>query len=394
MQYPILTLKSGKERSLEHRHPWLFSGAVKTAPKAAEGDIVAVHDNKGQLMAYGFYATQSQITCRMFDFGSEAKTIDAHYWQEKIRRAYTLRQSLLPRSAGNAYRLIHAEGDFFPGLIVDVYGTVAVVQLLIKGTERLAEVIVEALRTLGFEYVYLKTKESSKRFEAMSLEKGWLGTPFPQAQVEVQENGFKFLVDVEKGQKTGFFIDQRDNRLLLQHYAAGKRVLNTFSYTGGFSVYALAGGASEVHSVDISQEASNTCVQNIALNFPDKISQHQALTADCFDYLRQMEESYDVIVLDPPAFAKTARAVPNATRGYKDINLLAFKKIRPGGLLFTFSCSGSISKELFRKVVFGAAADAGREIRIIHQLTQPPDHPINIYHPEGEYLKGLALYVE
>ncbi len=394
MQYPILTLKSGKERSIEHRHPWLFSGAVKTLPNASEGDIVAVHDNKGQLMAYGFYATQSQITCRMFEFGNDAKVIDQSYWQQKIEKALALRQRLLPPSAGNTYRLIHAEGDFFPGLIVDVYDRVAVVQLLIKGTERLADVIAEGLRSLGFAYIYLKTKESSKRFEDMRLEKGWLGAPFPQAQVEVSENGFRFLVDVEKGQKTGFFIDQRDNRQLLQHYATGKRVLNTFGYTGGFSVYALAGGATEVHSVDISQEASDTCLQNIALNFPEKIDLHQAITADCFDYLRQMEEAYDLIVLDPPAFAKTARAVPNATRGYKDINLLAFKKIRPGGLLFTFSCSGSISKELFRKVVFGAAADAGREIRIVHQLTQPPDHPVNIYHPEGEYLKGLVLYVE
>jgi 23S rRNA (cytosine1962-C5)-methyltransferase len=268
-----------------------------------------------------------------------------------------------------------------------------VLQLLIKGTEKVLPHLISGLQGLGIRHIYLKNKHSPGFREEVSLPNGFLTGEQGDMHRVIQENGLKFKIDIEKGQKTGFFIDQRDNRDLLKKFTAGKKVLNAFSYTGGFSVYALAGEATMVHSVDISKEATLLCSDNVALNFGPAAA-HEAITADCFDYLRQTTELYDVMVLDPPAFAKNARAVPNASRGYKDLNMTAFKKIPAGGVLFTFSCSQNIDKDLFRKIVFSAAADAGRNVRILHQLTQPVDHPVNIFHPEGEYLKGLVLYVE
>lgn len=388
-----LQLKKGKEKSIINRHPWIFSGAIQAMKGGQEGDIVSVIDAENKLLGYGFLSIKSQIVCRMFEWDVHIyREINADYWYEKIAKAYALRKALINSEETNTYRLLHAEGDFFPGIIADVYDKVVVVQLLIKGTERIASTIIEGLSRCGFEHIYLKAKTSSLVLEDIRTESGWIkgGVDVP---VVVKENNVLFSVDFINGQKTGFFIDQRENRALLKSYSKGKNVLNTFCYTGGFSVYALSGGAAKVDSVDISKEAVDLCNQNVALNKFENT--HEGFAADCFDFLGTIKENYyDIIVLDPPAFAKSAKAVNNATRGYKQINLKAFRKIKKGGLLFTYSCSQNIDKELFQKIVFGAAADAHRNVRIIHQMHQPLDHPINIYHPEGEYLKGLVLYVE
>ncbi len=392
MNYPILQLKLKRERSILLKHPWIFSGGLERKPKAQEGEIVEVRSHHNDILGYGFYSEKSQISCRMFDWQSQPSEFEkADYWTNKIAQALALRKAILPADT-DAYRLLHAEGDFLPGIIADVYANVVVLQILVKGIEQRKELILEAFRQNGFENIYLKTKTSSQNIEEISSTSGWLSGG-GAGKVISRENGLQFNVDFVDGQKTGFFIDQRDNRQLLKTLSNGKKVLNTFCYTGGFSVYALSGGATEVHSVDISAEAVRLAEENVLLNFPD--APHKGFAVDCFDYLKDMPENeYDLIVLDPPAFAKNARAIDNASRGYKQINMRAFKKIRPGGILFTFSCSQNISKDLFQKIVFGAAADVGRNVRIIHQLHQPADHPVNIYHPEGEYLKGLVLWVE
>lgn len=390
--FPQLILKPKKERAFVHRHPWIFSGAVEVLPKAENGDIIEVQSNDGRVLGFGFFSPYSQIVCRVFEFDPEGKTIDTAYWKAKIQRAMVLRQQVLDFKETDCYRLLHAEGDFCPGIIADAYGDSLVVQLLIKGTEKLIPVLKEAFLSLGFKHVYLKTKQSSQILEQVNEEITWLTEP-RELPVEVKENGVKLLVDFEKGQKTGFFLDQRENRKMAGSFSEGKNVLNTFCYTGGFSVYALAGGAKEVHSVDSSKDAIAMCDENVALNgFHDR---HQSYVADCFDFLKQApKDFYDIIILDPPAFAKNARKVENATRGYKELNMLGFKRIKPGGLILTFSCSQNVDKVLFQKIVFGAAADVGRNVRILAHLSQPIDHPVNIYHPEGEYLKGLLLYVE
>ncbi len=388
-----LQLRSGRDRSVLNRHPWIFSGALKYTPKSNEGDIVEVKSAGGEVLGYGFYSDRSQISCRMFDWSKEPIDFEtAEYWAEKIRRALWLRQEMVISGKTNAYRLIHAEGDFMPGVIVDIYKDVAVVQLLIKATEQRKELIIEALRLNGYFKVYAKTKSSSRNIEAVEMKAGWL-TEDKEESIVICEHGLEFEVDFIKGQKTGFFLDQRENRLLVQQLAREKTVLNAFSYTGGFSVYAIAGNAREVHSLDISSDAIEMAARNVNLNFPG--ANHKGIAQDCFDYLRDMpDQYYDLIILDPPAFAKNAKAVENASRGYKQINLRAFNKIRKGGIVFTFSCSQNIDTDLFRKIIFSAAADSGRNIRIIYQLHQPADHPVNIYHPEGEYLKGLVLWVE
>jgi 23S rRNA (cytosine1962-C5)-methyltransferase len=405
--YPVLQLQPKKERAVLLRHPWIFSGAVKKLPNATNGDIVEVRTAEGQTLAWGFFSRESQIVCRLFAFVeglnatgkwagyklNPAMQFDTAFWENKISRALALRRRLIDSTTTNCYRLLHAEGDFMPGVIADVYDNTVVLQILIKGTENLLPVIEQALRRQGFRYIFVKSKSSSHHLEGLPKENCWLGEPHPKLPIEVKEHGIKFFVNPEKGQKTGFFIDQRENRQLLRSLSQGKRMLNTFAYTGGFSVYALAGGAKEVVSIDISKEAVELSEENVRLNFGTAVA-HKAIIADCFDYLRQINEYFDIIVLDPPAFAKNARAVPNASRGYKDLNYLAFKKIKPQSLLFTFSCSQNIDKVLFQKIVFGAAADAGREVKILQHLEQSADHPVNIYHPEGEYLKGLMLWVE
>ncbi len=359
-------------------------------PDAENGEIVEIRDNHRKLLGYAFYSNQSQITARIFEFGETECDINEVYWMDKILRAAALRKLCIDASQTNTYRLLHAEGDFIPGVIVDIYNEVAVVQLLIRGTESIKESCYKALYQLGIKHIYLKTKQTTQRLE-MVESSGWVGEPVAMP-IQVKEHGVKFWIDVETGQKTGFFIDQRENRKLLGQLSNNKKVLNTFSYSGGFSLYALEGGATLVHSVDSSKEAISCCDKNVALN--QFQGNHQSFVMDVFDFLKTAEVDYDIVVLDPPAFAKNAKSLPNAIRGYKNLNLTAFQKIKPGGLIFTFSCSQHMDKELFRKVVFGAAADAGRNIRILRQLSQPEDHPISIYHPEGEYLKGLLLYVE
>lgn len=389
-----LVLKKGKEKSILNRHPWIFSGAVAQLPKVEEGSIVEIVSADQYFLAYGFYSAKSQIVARLFEWEKQTdeSVFENDYWIGKVERAFELRKNLIDFSSTNTYRLIHAEGDFFPGIIVDVYDQVAVVQLLTRGTEKITKAIQAALENVGFQHIYLKAKTSSMVLEDVRTGSGWLKGEVA-VPVVVKENNVQFEVDFIDGQKTGFFIDQRDNRQLVGHYSKGKRVLNTFCYTGGFCAYAAANNATSVDSVDISKDAVAKATQNVRLN--NRSVEHKAITADCFDFLGEIpNDYYDIIILDPPAFAKSAKAVANATRGYKQINLKAFRKIKSGGLLFTFSCSQNIDKLLFQKIVFGAAADAGRNVRILHQLHQPLDHPINIYHPESEYLKGLVLYVE
>lgn len=393
MKYPILKLLPKRDKSVLNRHPWIFSGGVQNKVAAEDGDIVEVRNHEGIVLGYGFFSSTSQIVCRMFDWGSAPAAFDQQsYWKAKFENALALRQAAVINEGTNAYRLIHAEGDFLPGLIVDVYGALAVAQILIAGTEKIKNFLFDALRNMNFSHIYVKAKTNLQNADSFQTDSGWIEGQL-ENPVLVKENGLNFMVDFIGGQKTGFFLDQRDNRQLLGKYTHDKIVLNAFSYTGGFSVYALARGAKEVHSLDISNEAVEMTEKNVKLNAVGGI--HHKIVRDCFDYLKEMPDAYfDTIVLDPPAFAKHARAVENAAKGYKQINLRAIQKIKPGGVLLTFSCSQNISKDLFQKIVFGAAADAKRNVRILEQLHQPADHPINIFHPEGEYLKGLAIWVE
>jgi len=393
MKLPVLQLKPGREKSVVNRHPWIFSGGIANISNAKEGDIVEVQSAKKEVLGYGFYSSDSQISCRLFDWGKQPEGFESEdYWLKKIKSAYALRKALVISPSTDSYRLIHAEGDFIPGLIADVYKNVLVVQFLIEGINKRKDLFINCFEQLGFTTIYQRSSGSSKNQQDVKTEDGWIkgnGNP----ALEIVENGQRFNINIEDGQKTGFFLDQRDNRLLLKTLAKDKTVLNAFSYTGGFSVYAAAGGAREVHSLDISEDAIRLAGENVSSNYPQAI--HQGIVKDCFNYLREMPtDFYDLIVLDPPAFAKNKGAVDRAARGYKDINMQAFNKIKQAGLVFTFSCSQHISKDLFQKIVFGAAADAKRNVRIIHQLHQPTDHPVNIFHPEGEYLKGLVLWVE
>lgn len=388
--YQTLVLKSGRDRSVINRHPWIFSGAVKDLPKAESGDIIRVSDNQNKLLGYGFFDPKSQITCRIFEFTNAETTFDEKYWSEKLSRIFSWKSAMFDPLLTNAYRLVHAEGDGFPGIIVDVYNDTAVVQILVRGTERLKNTLGGILTGLGFKYVFFRIKQSTGKLEDVSEQSHWFGDS-REMPVTITENGVRMLVDVVRGQKTGFFLDQRENRRIVGELSKGMKVLNTFSYTGGFSLYALKAGAELVHSVDSSAAAIQMCDENVQLNFAE--APHHSFTEDVFDFLKKMETDYDIIILDPPAFAKNARSVENAAKGYKNLNLQAMRKIKDGGLIFTFSCSQHIDKDLFRKIVFGAAADAARPVSILRQLTQPEDHPVNIFHPESEYLKGLLLRV-
>lgn len=388
-------LKAGKEESLLRFHPWVFSGAIaRIEGEPEEGEVVDVYTSKNAFIARGHYQIGS-ITVRVLTFADEP--IDHAYWVRRLEVAKDLRRSLhlIGHPQNNTYRLVHGEGDNLPGLIIDVYDHTAVMQAHSAGMHIYRKEIAEALKEVMGEvihHIYYKS-ETTLPFKADLLERenGFLlgGSPENIAL----ENGLKFHVDWLKGQKTGFFVDQRENRHLLERYAAGRSVLNMFCYTGGFSFYALRGGARLVHSVDSSAKAIDLTNENVALNFPGD-ERHQAFAEDAFKYLDRMGDQYDLIILDPPAFAKHRGALRNALRGYTKLNAKAFEKIRPGGILFTFSCSQVVNKENFRNAVFTAAAQSGRSVRILHQLTQPGDHPVNIYHPEGEYLKGLVLYVE
>ena len=388
------TLRRGKAESLKRFHPWVFSGAIDRCDgKPQEGDLVLVISHEGEVLGYG-HCQIGSIAVRMLTFCNE--TVDAAFWQQRLAEAFRMRKTLRlsGRADNDIYRLVHGEGDRLPGLIVDVYGRTAVMQAHSVGMHVNRETIAKALVAASgglIDNVYYKSETTLPYKADLHGENGFL-LGNDEGNVAT-ENGLRFHIDWLNGQKTGFFVDQRENRSLLEHYAPGRQVLNMFCYTGGFSVYALRGGAELVHSVDASAKAIELTRANVELNFPGDL-RHEAYTADAFKYLEEAGNNYDLIVLDPPAFAKHRDALRNALKGYTRLNVMAFRKIKPGGILFTFSCSQAVSKEQFRLAVFTAATQSGRHVRILHQLHQPADHPINIYHPEGEYLKGLVLYVE
>ena len=390
-------LKRGREESLGRKHPWVFSGAIaRMDGKPAEGDIVDVYSSEGEFLARGHYQIGS-ITVRVLTFSPEE--ITPEWWVKRMRAAYDVRcaAGLTENSATDCYRLVHGEGDNLPGLVLDIYGDTAVVQAHSVGMYVSRHEICSALRIVygdRLRAVYDKSSQTLPYKAETGAVDGYLyGGSDGVTERVVTENGNRFYVDWGSGQKTGFFLDQRENRELVKRYSMGRTVLNTFSYTGGFSVYAMAGGAAEVVSVDSSAIAVKLAERNVELNFGFG-ARHVGVTADVFDYLKENGRRFDLIILDPPAFAKHHKVLGNATKGYTRLNARAISQIAPGGILFTFSCSQAVSSELFRTMVFTAAAIAGRNVRILHQLTQPADHPVNIYHPEGEYLKGLVLYVE
>jgi 23S rRNA (cytosine1962-C5)-methyltransferase len=388
-----IVLKSGKEQSLRRFHPWVFSGAIKKMyGNPVEGDLVDVYDNKDTFLAVGHYQPSS-IAVRILSFKEETPDID--FFREKIKSAIEYRKAIgiLANPQLNVFRLIHGEGDGLPGLIVDFYNGVAVMQMHSIGFYRIrneiASILAEALEN-RISAVYDKSEGTIPHMSGITAINEFLfGNSEP---VIVIENGYKFKIDWTTGQKTGFFIDQRENRKLLEKYTEGRSVLNMFGYTGGFSVYAMK-NAALVHTVDSSFPAIELANENIKLNYGDD-KRHESFQVDAFDYLNHIKDQYDLIILDPPAFAKHNNVLANALQGYKRLNIKAIEQIKPGGIIFTFSCSQVVTKENFRKSVFAAAANTGRSVRILHQMSQPPDHPVNIYHPESEYLKGLVIYVE
>lgn len=387
-------LRRGKEESLKRFHPWIFSGAVMNLEgNPEEGDVVTVLDSQHNFLCQGHWQVGS-IAVRVLTF--EQEPIDDAFWQKRLGEALGVRQAigLADSEAGDTYRLVHGEGDLLPGLVIDVYGKTAVMQAHSVGMHVSRERIAVALKQVmgeRLDSIYYKSETTLPIKAAIDGGNGFL---LGESHTDVAvENGLRFHIDWLKGQKTGFFVDQRENRSLLERYSHGRSVLNMFCYTGGFSVYALRGGAKLVHSVDSSSKAVELVRANVELNFPAE-PRHEAFAEDAFRFLDDMTVPYDLVVLDPPAFAKHRDAVKNALRGYTKLNARAMEKIAPGGILFTFSCSQAVSKEQFRTAVFTAATLAHRQVRILHQLHQPADHPVSIYHPEGEYLKGLVLYVE
>ena len=392
--YPTIQLRHGKAESLKRFHPWIFSGAIQRMPdNLTEGQIVRVIDHKGDFLAIGHYQIGS-IAIRVLSFVE--RKIDNEFWKERLSEAFNMRCSigLVGREDNNTLRLVHGEGDQLPGLIIDLYGKTAVMQAHSVGMhlyrKEIAAALIDVCKGI-IENVYYKS-ETTLPFKADLHEKDGFIIGGNEDNIAI-EYGLKFHIDWLRGQKTGFFIDQRENRKLLEQYSIGKNVLNMFCYTGGFSVYALRGGATRVTSVDSSAKAIDLTRANAELNFPGD-SRHDAYAEDAFKFLERAGDDYELIVLDPPAFAKHKGALRNALKGYTRLNAIAISKIRKGGIIFTFSCSQAVNKDQFRLAVFTAAAQAGRHVRILHQLHQPADHPINIYHPEGEYLKGFVLEVE
>ena len=390
-----LYLHPKKEESVLRFHPWIFSGAISHSDgNPEEGDLVAVYDSQKRFLAIG-HCQVGSIAVRILSFREEI--IDKNFWIQRFEDAYHLRKQLklINPPVNDTYRLIHGEGDRMPGLIVDVYAGTAVMQAHSPGMHLARVELAEALKEVmgdAITNIYYKS-ESTLPFKAdLGAENDYLIGDAHVTNIAT-EQGIKFHIDWVKGQKTGFFIDQRDNRTLLEKYAEDRKILNMFCYTGGFSCYAMRGNAQLVHSVDSSSKAIKLTNDNIALNFPGD-TRHEAFAADAFKYLERMGGLYDLIILDPPAFAKHRNVLKNALQGYRKLNAIAFEKIQPGGIIFTFSCSQVVTKENFRLTVFSAAAQSKRKVKILHQLTQPADHPIDIYHPEGEYIKGLVLYVE
>ncbi|MBE6339492.1 MAG: class I SAM-dependent rRNA methyltransferase [Bacteroidales bacterium] len=388
-----ITLKRGKEQSLERFHPWIFSGAIaRINGEPQEGDVVEVVAADGHFLCLGHYQIGS-IAVRVLSF--KPIEINQKFYDQLIAEAYQLRIDigLAESTTTTAYRLVHGEGDGLPGLVIDIYNGTAVVQMHSVGMYRDRDLIDKALRRVmgdKLKAIYNKS-EGTLPFKAALNPQNHYTWGKPDSK-EAMENGLRFLPDWEKGQKTGFFVDQRENRALIERYAKGRNVLNMFCYTGGFSIYAMRGGANLVHSVDSSERAIELTNNNIELNFPGD-ARHAAFAQDAFHFMEQAKEKYDLIVLDPPAFAKHLNVLNNALKGYRRLNTKAIEMIEPGGILFTFSCSQVVSRDVFRTMVFTSAAKAGRRVSILHQLSQPADHPINIYHPEGEYLKGLVVRV-
>lgn len=394
MAQKIIRLKPGKEESVIRRHPWIFSGAIASLPHGLEeGELVTVTDSRGNILGTGHYQIGS-IAVRMLEFDNDS--LPGDFFLQRLQSAYNLRRNLgLIRPDNDCYRLVHGEGDFLPGLVIDIYGDTAVMQAHSPGMHFARGEVAEALTMIPdarIRNVYYKSDTTLPFKAGLGPENGYLIGEY-DGNIAT-ENGLQFNIDWLKGQKTGFFVDQRENRSLLERFASGKRVLNMFCYTGGFSVYAMRGGALSVDSVDSSAKAVALTDANISLNFPDD-PRHKSHTEDAFKFLNDMEnDKYDLIILDPPAFAKHRGAIKNGLIGYRRLNTRAFEKIKPGGILFTFSCSQAITRDMFRLAVFSASVKAGRRVRILHQLSQPADHPIDIAHPEGEYLKGLVLEVE
>lgn len=392
--YKQIFLKRGKEESLKRFHPWIFSGAIHHMDEGIEeGETVRVITAAGEFIAVGHYQIGS-IAVRVFSF--EDIEINTDFWCERLQSALDVRigVGIADSPTNNTYRLVHGEGDYLPGLVIDCYGSTAVMQAHSVGMHVCRNEICQALvQVMGdrIANVYYKSETTLPYKADLHQENGFLVGG--DASNVAMENGLKFHIDWLRGQKTGFFVDQRENRSLLEQYAKGKSVLNMFCYTGGFSVYAMRGDAKQVHSVDSSAKAIELTNDNVALNFPGD-ARHEAFCEDAFKYLDEHDQQYDLIVLDPPAFAKHRAALRNALKGYTRLNVKGLQRIKKGGVLFTFSCSQVVTKDNFRNAVFTAAAQVGRKVRILHQLHQPADHPINIYHPEGEYLKGLVLYVE
>ncbi len=390
-------LRSGRDDAVRRFHPWVFSGAIKKMEGPAwDGCHAEVFSNKNEYLCCGIYQ-DATIAVRLLAFAPERPTaFGPAFWREKLMEALLLRQlaGLTDNPMTNVYRLVHGEGDHLPGLIIDHYNGHLVIQIHATGLYRFIDDIAESLRTIygdRLQSIYDKSRDTlPATFWQDKLPKGFLTGE--AGAVEVIENGLRFIVDIEKGQKTGFFIDQRENRQLLSRYCKGKKILNTFSYSGGFSVYALNAGAAAVHSVDSSVRAMDLCKRNVALNGGEE--KHTALIEDAMDHLKSVDHTYDVLVLDPPAYAKHQHVKHKAVQGYKRLNLEALKCIAPGGVLFTFSCSQVVDMRLFHSTVTAAAILAGRKVRVLHQLAQPADHPVNIFHPEGQYLKGLVLVVD
>jgi 23S rRNA (cytosine1962-C5)-methyltransferase len=394
MEHPIITLKTKKDQSLRRFHPWVFSGAIKKVHGApVNGGIVEVQSNHGEFLGLGHYA-EGSIAVRVFSF--ENQPPEASFWLDKLRRAYEARKSvgLVGSKETTMFRLVHAEGDGMPGLIIDWYDGVAVMQAHSLGMHQQFPQLLEGLKDLfgdELKAVYDKSAKTLKKSGAVSEDRYLYKNGEPD--LTASEYGIKFEIDWLEGQKTGFFIDQRENRRLLGQYAKGKSVLNTFCYTGGFSLFAMQAGAKTVHSLDSSARALDLVTNNIKLNGFDD-SNHKNIKADAVEYLKDLDQDYDIVILDPPAFAKHMSARHQAIQGYKRINAHAIRQIKPGGMIFTFSCSQAVDKVVFNHTITAAAISAGRKVRILHQLHQPADHPVNIFHPEGEYLKGLVLLVE
>ncbi|XDD44873.1 class I SAM-dependent rRNA methyltransferase [Leptospira sp. WS39.C2] len=389
----VIRLKKNKEKAVLNFHPWVFSGAIESVDSGIKsGDIVEVLSHQGSFLAWGHFDPSSQIRIRLFSFDSKEDGSNLSFWFSRWTEIHDRKLKTLPKNT-NGFRLFHSEGDGVPGIVVDIYHKTAVLQLKTPGAIRLRSPLVQFLENVGYDTIVEKfDKADQKQGVDVNFLKGH------KDQFTFLENGYLFIADIEKGQKTGFFLDQRDNRALLGLYAKDKNILNTFAYSGAFSVYALLNGAKSVHSLDISKQALDICEENLKLNGLENdinSGKHKSLVMDCFDYLKTMESGlYDCIILDPPAFTKNISTVMQASRGYKDINMRAISKIQKNGFIFTFSCSQHISFDLFKKIVFGAAKDAKKRVRILHHLTQSPDHGYSVYHPEGEYLKGLVIQVD